>query len=301
MTPRFILLATAAAALAACSSVPERNPALEQARVRYNAVQSEPQTGQHAAEEMRRAAAALAQADKAQADGDGKAAVDHLAYVATQRVAIAQETANSRSAQAVTAGASAERDRLQLAQRTLEADTAQRQLAVSRQEGARKSAELAQADRSARDTQAQLARSDAQVSSLEMELKDLKVRRTERGIVVTLGDMLFDTGKARLQADGARSMVQLADFMKRNPQRLASIEGYTDSVGSDSSNQDLSDRRARAVMDALVSLGVDAGRLSPQGHGEDSPVAGNDTASGRQQNRRVEVVFAAAAGDMLTK
>ena len=87
-------------------------------------------------------------------------------------------------------------------------------------------------------------------------------------------------------------MVKLADFFKRNPQRTALIEGFTDSTGNANANYDLSGRRANAVLTALVNLGVPAGRLNTRANGADSPTADNSTAAGRQLNRRVEIVIA---------
>lgn len=303
------------AVLAACSSVPERNAALDQARSRHATLQATPAVGTLAAQELARATAALRLAEAAHAAGDPATRVDHLAYLATQRTAIAQATASSRAAQAVTTGAAAERDRLRLAMRTAEADEAQRALLAAQQGAARTGAELAQANRSAQDDQARLAEaarqaqadqarlaaSGAQVDSLEAQLRELEAlnaRKTERGIVVTLGDMLFNTGQSQLQPGGTRSVTQLGQYLVRHPQQRVSIEGHTDSVGSRASNQALSDRRARAVMSALVAMGVPAERLSTVGHGQDLPVAGNDSAGGRQMNRRVEVVFAPGAGEV---
>ena len=301
----FSALAIAAALTAACSTVPERNVAFEQAQVRLRAAQADPQVVQLASDELRQADAALRRADMARGERLPMVEIDHLAYLASQRVTIAQETAASRSAQAVTAGAGAERERLLLTQRTQEADRAtldaqratreaelaKRDLATSEMQGQRKSAELAQADRAAADGRAQQARSDAKVEGLEQQLKALDARQTERGMVVTLGDVLFDSGQSRLQAAGDVNIGKLADFMKSNPSRRAAIEGYTDSVGSTAGNQALSDERARAVKDALVGRGVGAERLSTFGHGERHPIASNTTASGRQTNRRVEIIF----------
>ncbi len=129
----------------------------------------------------------------------------------------------------------------------------------------------------------------------------MNARRTERGIVVTLGDMQFDSGRSQLQPGGTRSVTQLAEFLTRHPQRRAVIEGHTDSVGRRADNQDLSDRRAQSVLAALVDLGVGADRLHATGYGPDSPVASNASAAGRQMNRRVEVVFAPEPGDMLRR
>jgi outer membrane protein OmpA-like peptidoglycan-associated protein len=111
-------------------------------------------------------------------------------------------------------------------------------------------------------------------------------------MVVTLGDMLFDTGKAQLLPGGSRNITKLAEFFAKNPDRTASIEGHTDNVGSAAMNYTLSERRANAVMGALVAAGVPRGNLSTRALGPDMPAATNDTAAGRQMNRRVEIVIA---------
>jgi outer membrane protein OmpA-like peptidoglycan-associated protein len=301
MNTRLFVLTTLAAALAACSTVPDRNAALDQARARYAAAQNNPQVTTLAPEELKRAGEALGMADKAQADGATLATVDHLAYMGNQRVTIAQDTASSRAAQAVTAGAAAERDRIRLATRTNEANAAQSQLIVAQESNVVKSIQLDAAAQMAMNDKARLDRRDAQVNNLEMQLRDMNAKKTERGMVVTLGDTLFATGQSQLQPEGARNMTKLAEFLKRNPERKASIEGYTDSVGGADANQTLSDRRAHAVMSALIDLGVPSDHLSTQAFGEANPVASNSTAAGRQSNRRVEIVFAPQAGDLLAK
>ncbi len=301
--------------LGACSSVPERNVALDQAQSRYTAARAQTQTATLAPEELKRASEALRVAEQAKANGESIATVDHLAYLASQRVAAAESSAASRAAEAVTAGAAAERDRMRLALRTQEVDTAQRQLANSQQANANTNQQLANSQQAAASAaqqlansqqsnaiqQAQLARRDQQVGDLQSQLRDMNARKTDRGIVVTLGDVLFATGQATLQGDSVRTMGKLADFFKRYPQRTAVIEGYTDSVGSDTSNQQLSDRRAQAVMAALVGQGVPSASLRSEGFGEARPVGSNDSADGRRMNRRVEVVFATEAGDAMLK
>lgn len=271
MKARILVVATLAAVLAACSTVPERNSALEQARDRYASVRADPQVNALAPDELKNAGESLRAAEKAMADGSPASTIDHLAYMTAQRVVIAQETASSRASQAITAGAAAERDKLRLSMRTAEADTAQRQLAQSRQE---------------------VQRSDARISSLEAELREPNAKETPRGMVVTLGGVLFRTGQAQLLPASASDMSKLADFLKRNPERTASIEGHTDSVGNANANRLLSERRAQAVMTALVRMDVAADRLRTQGFGEENPIASNDHATGRQMNRRVEVVIA---------
>ena len=298
--------------LAACSAMPERNAALDEAQGRYAALRTQSSVTTLAPDELQRAGEALRRAEQARSDGQDSTTVNHLAYLATQQMTLASDSAANRSAQAVTAGASAERDRLRLAQRTKEADMAQRQLSASQQANASTSLQLASSQQMNADTRQQLAgaqqrnaNQSAQMGEMQLQMQAqwqaLNARQTDRGMVITLGDLLFATGKSELQGEGERAVGKLADFLKRNPDRRAAIEGYTDSVGGEAANQALSDRRAQAVVAALLSRGVSAASVQGQGYGESRPVAPNTTSSGRQQNRRVEVVFAPMAGDVLVK
>jgi outer membrane protein OmpA-like peptidoglycan-associated protein len=108
---------------------------------------------------------------------------------------------------------------------------------------------------------------------------------------VTLGDVLFDTGKATLKPGAYSTVERLAIVLKEDPSRKVLIEGHTDNVGSDEYNQGLSERRAQSVQAALFERGVEASQISTVGKGETTPVASNDNPAGRQQNRRVELVF----------
>jgi outer membrane protein OmpA-like peptidoglycan-associated protein len=268
--------------------MPADNAALDKARQRVQSAQADAQVAALAPEELKRAIDSLGTAERAWTERVAPATVDHLSYMTVQRVVIAQETAMNRASQAVTAGAGAERDKLRLAQRTNEADAARQQLATAEQNNTRKTAELAAADANA-------ARAQARNNDLEMQLKELNARKTDRGMVVTLGDVLFNTGQARLMPEGESHMARVAAVFKGNPQRRASIEGYTDSVGAAGANVELSQRRAEAVMAALVNQGVAADHLSTRAHGERNPAADNATLAGRQMNRRVEIVFAPEA------
>jgi len=275
------------ATVAACSSAPVRNDALEQARSRLDAARANTQVASLAPDELKVATDAMLAADAAAKARAKKPTIEHLAYMATQRVTIAEETAASLAAQAVTASAAAERDKMRLALRTAEADAAQRALTASEQEAARKAAELAMAKQ----------RNEARVSDLEAQLAELNAKKTDRGMVVTLGDVLFDTGKSQLRPGSNTNLAKLAEFFKRNPERKAMIEGYTDNVGSAGMNLALSQRRATAVMDALLGMGVTTGQLDTRAYGLEKPTADNSTAAGRQMNRRVEIVFAEVAGN----
>ena len=126
---------------------------------------------------------------------------------------------------------------------------------------------------------------------VQQELKDLQAKQTERGMVLTLGDVLFDTGKATLKPGAYTTIDRLAQVLNSSKGSRVLIEGHTDSMGSDANNQVLSEQRARSVESALLERGVSASQLRSVGKGESTPVAGNDTGSGRQANRRVELIF----------
>jgi outer membrane protein OmpA-like peptidoglycan-associated protein len=301
----------AVAVLAGCSTVPASN-SLAQARNDYNSAQANPQVTSLAAGELKQASDSLDKANNASSKGERSALVDHLAYVAKQQVAIAQETARQKAAELAVASASAERDRVRLDARTREAESAQRsaEAAQRQSEASQRSAEVAQrqaaAERQAANEaqlSAQAARQQAQdaesrARQLEAQLKDLEAKKTDRGMVITLGDVLFDTNQAQLKPGGMRNVQKLADFFKQYPQRKVMIEGFTDSTGSKGRNQELSDKRADSVRTALVGMGISADRITSRGYGDSYPVAGNDTAAGRQLNRRVEIIVSDDSGNI---
>ena len=133
---------------------------------------------------------------------------------------------------------------------------------------------------------------DRQIRVLETELAELQADRTERGLVVTLSDeILFDVDQAELKPGGMQQLARVAEFLVENPDRNVLIEGHTDSTAPDAYNLALSQRRANAVEDFLITQGVDPTRMSSDGYGEQLPIASNDTAAGRQANRRVELVL----------
>lgn len=141
---------------------------------------------------------------------------------------------------------------------------------------------------SAQRAQALLDARDAQIRKLQ---ESLNAKQTERGTLVTFGDVLFDFNKADLKSSALPNITQLARFLQENPERQVIVEGYTDSVGSASYNQGLSERRAESVRRALIRAGVEPTRIVAQGYGKEYPVADNSSDSGRAQNRRVEVTI----------
>ena len=299
--PRWVPTLFAAAALAvvaACSTVPPANPALDAARSDYRAAQDDPATRDLAAVELKEAGSALDLADQAFARHDPDLTVDHLAYLARTRVAIAQETGRRRSAEQELAATATTREQLRLAARTREADTAQLSAQSAQMQANAAQMQAADAERSAREaqrqseaSQMQTADMQARAAQLQAQLEALNAKKTDRGMVVTIGDLLFDTDRAQLKPGGMHNIERLGGFLKAYPQRKALIEGYTDSTGSADHNQALSEQRAEAVRTALVGMGVESDRLGTHGYGEANPVAGNDGASGRQANRRVEVIL----------
>ena len=177
------------------------------------------------------------------------------------------------------AAGQAERDQIQLAARTRDVNNAN--MATS--------AALGQRDNAAE-----------QAARLQAEVDALKAKPTPRGLVLTLGDVLFDTGRSELNPGAARKLDQLSEFLMEHPERRVQIDGFTDSVGSDSYNQDLSQRRADSVKAALISRGVDPSRIGSQGYGKSFPVANNVDSGGRQLNRRVEVVIGGDNGGSIS-
>jgi len=281
----------AVAILSGCSSVPKKNTSLEEAHSSYNSARNNPQVTNLAPLELKEAGDTLDQADQALSKGQGDAQVNQLAYIASQQVAIAEETAKRKTAELAVTEASARRGEVRLEARTAEADAANQQAAIAQETAAQQGAALAAAGASAERDQALIAQQ-------EQQLKELNAKKTARGMVITLGDVLFSTNKAELASGGTRNVQKLADFLRQFMQRKVMIEGYTDSTGSSDYNQKLSVRRADAVRSALIDMGVSSDRINTRGYGEEFPVASNKTAAGRQQNRRVEIILSDDNGNI---
>jgi outer membrane protein OmpA-like peptidoglycan-associated protein len=163
-----------------------------------------------------------------------------------------------------------------------------RRIELAEQTIALRAAEKDLGKASAQRAEARLEARDAQIRKLQ---EDMQAKQTERGTLVTFGDVLFDLDKAELKPAGMRGIQKLAEFLNENPERKVVVEGYTDSTGSDSYNQQLSERRAQSVRRALTHAGVDPQRIQAVGYGEQYPVASNDSPSSRAMNRRVEVTI----------
>lgn len=292
-------LATAAVAafvaviLGACATTVQHNDMLEHAHVVVSNAQSNPNVAGEARADLATAVAALKEGDAMLKAGKPAAEVDHEAYIAERFGLAAERGAERAVSEKSIADANDRRNAVLLAARehevshanaiaqtkTLEADAARSNAAMSAEEA---------------------AAAQQRAQELEAALTDLQAKKTDRGLVITLGDVLFATGRADLKSGSRRSLEKLAAFLQQYPQRTVQIEGFTDSVGSDDYNQGLSERRAGAVRDALTGMGISSDRIQARGLGKSSPVADNASSTGRQQNRRVEVIISESDGRSAT-
>jgi outer membrane protein OmpA-like peptidoglycan-associated protein len=307
------------ALLAACGSAPRRDMEVERIEAGLHALESDPSLGPLAPAERMRARPAI---DALQLAGGKERLV--LADVAGKRVEIARAAAEAELAarqldqlererdrilldasrrDADEARQEAERLRLQSLARTEEAQRAQAEAASAIALSELSSAEADQARRlaQAQAEEASLARQEADLAmsaadSLRLQLQSMTARSESRGQVMTLAGDAFASGGASLLPEARANLQRVVDFVQKDPARRVLIEGHTDGSGSANANQVLSQRRAEAVKNALVEEGVDAGRLSAAGVGEDRPVADNASDEGRARNRRVEIIVLGAGG-----
>jgi len=231
---------------------------------------------------MKQAGDAMQLANAASRDNNKEEKIDQLAYLAKQKIALTEEVAKRKSAEMEVTQSASERDQMRLEQRTNEADRFKVATRVARNDTA-----VAQ-----RQTQA----AEAYSEQLQAQLADLSAKMTERGLVITLGDVLFQTDQARLNPDGQGMVKKLADVLQQHPKRTVLIEGFTDSTGSAAYNQKLSERRAMSVRRSLQAMGVGRERIAIRGFGESYPIASNQTSEERQLNRRVEIVLSNEQG-----
>ncbi|MCC2638670.1 MAG: OmpA/MotB domain protein [Moraxellaceae bacterium] len=298
-----IAAALASLLMTACSSLPTRPEGADNARVKLTQLQADPRLASLAPVAIKEAELAVLAAEKPQKDA---AVGNHLVVMAARKVDTAWAQAQTRLAEDERSMLKEQRESARLDSRTREAEMARNDATLARND-----ATLARLDASTAKNQADLSRADAdvarrqadaadvdtavamqQAADLQRQITALNARPTDRGLVVTLGDVLFSSGRAELNGGAASSLDKLVAFLGQYPDRTVAIEGHTDSIGSAATNLGLSQRRADAVKAYLVSRGIAAGRLTASGKGEAVPIAGNVAAADRQQNRRVEVIIA---------
>lgn len=256
---------SASVALAGCASPPP--PELGKASSAYAAAAKSPDVNKYASVELYDAKNALDRAESDWAAKGDAAEASHLADVAATRVQIAETAAAARKSLEEARTLSQQRDKLAL-------EISQKEVAASKKEVERTKQAAAERER-----------------QMRQELTEMQARETERGLLMTLGDVVFDVGEANLRPGAAQKLVPLAQFLKDNPDRQLLVEGYTDNTGSDGFNLDLSQKRAESVKNFLAEMGVAPDRVIATGYGKAYPVASNATPEGRQQNRRVEIVI----------
>ena len=276
MNTKFLTGVGIALVIAGCASTPKPNEALESARSTVQAAQADPNAAKYAAVDLQAAKSDLAVADAAFIRRD-EPSIAQPAYMAAQNARLAQLRGAAKADDARVAAGQAERDKIILAARTNQVDSANRAKDA--------------ANRATDDAKISRDQATENAARLQAEVDALKAKPTDRGLVLTLGDVLFETGSSTLSSGAARNMDKLVQFLTDHPERMAQIDGFTDSIGTDSFNEDLSQRRADAVRYQLVSRGIVSTRIATQGYGKAFPVAGNSDSSGRQLNRRVEVVI----------
>ncbi len=273
LNKRIALGVAVTALLAACSATPERNNDLEMARQMVPEVESSDRAGV-AAKDISNARKSLDAANKLDSSKGKRADIEYEAQNAVTSAQIAGEKIKTA-----------------MAREEMEKGTEQRQavLIEAREREAQRS--VAAADRSRQQSEDSQLRAD----SLEAELAGLKAQKTERGLVLILGDVMFDTAQSTLKTGAYDTLDRLASSLRDHPGRSVVIEGHTDNVGSEDNNLMLSERRARAVQSALQQRGVNGDQISVVGRGESAPIDSNESESGRRQNRRVELIFSEEA------
>lgn len=272
---RTILSAVLVVLAAGCATTPMHSDRLDEARAEVQKVSADPLAQQAAGKDVEEARNDLQRAETALQQRQAPVDVDHLAYLALRHAQSGEARIAEARARQQVAQAQEERNRVQLHEREQETQNAR-----NAAENAKSSAAAAQSE----------------LANARQELQDLQAKQTARGMVMTLSDVLFDTAQATLKPGADRALDRLAQFLKDSPGTNVLIEGHTDSVGTDDYNLVLSQRRAQSVADALSTRGVATDRVQTKGLGKAYPVASNDTQAGRQQNRRVEIVFSDQSG-----
>lgn len=262
--------------LVGCQSMPPDVAAVDVARQAFQSAQRDPRVTQYAPTELARARDTLRLAENELADSGDSQATRHLADLTRQRARIASKVAMQREAEAKQA--------------------AMRDQARTHEANATHAAE-AQTDAASARAEAERLRA----TKMQQELEALQARQSERGLVVTLPDAAFDADNATLRTDSQHTMDQLANVLRDNPERRVQIEGFTDSQGSDTANLQLSEQRADVVRRALMARGVASDRVLIRPYGEAFPIASNSSATGRQLNRRVEIIFSDQHGHIAAR
>jgi outer membrane protein OmpA-like peptidoglycan-associated protein len=263
--------------LVGCGGPPQNNPLLTKAEDSYQKAENDSLIVMKAPVALKEAEEALEQSQEIWKEKGDKKLIEHYAYIAQQKTKVAEETAKLNAAQDEVERAEAERKEVLIEARKADALAAERRANDAMEQLQKEKQEAAKARREAEE--------------LAGRLSEMQASQSERGMVLTLSDVLFDFDSANLKAGAQKAVNELANFLKEYPKRTIQIEGFTDSVGSAEYNKNLSQRRANALQSALIRDGISPQRITTIGYGEKYPVATNMNEAGRQQNRRVEIII----------
>lgn len=272
--------AVASILLYGCATAPLQPEGAQEARARLTRLQADPNLSSRAPAAIAEAAAAVQLAEQPQPD---PAVGEYRVYIAERKVDIASAQARTRFLEDQRVALKEQRQDARLDARTREADAAHAEADMQRQYAIQARSDADSANLASSTLAAQAVELQGRIDSLNMQV-------TDRGLVLTLGDVLFPTGESQMRRDNTSHLDGLANFLNQYPDRTVLIEGHTDNVGGEAFNQDLSQRRADSVREYLMDRGISSQRLTASGMGQRDPVASNDSATGRQQNRRVEVI-----------
>jgi outer membrane protein OmpA-like peptidoglycan-associated protein len=219
--------------------------------------------------------------------------VDHQAYLAERKTQVAKTVTEGKMAEKERDASSREKDQL-VFQTKRQVDAKSRELQESKMELAAGAVVLSQAEKEKMDAEAQARKAEKEKAENELyirELSRLAARQTDRGVTVTLGDVLFATGRSTLSLQADDNIDKLVEFMRKYSSVNVLVEGYTDSVGKEDMNLALSLKRADAIKERLVDKEINPQRITTKGYGEQYATADNNTIDGRKQNRRVEILL----------
>lgn len=247
-----VLIIMLSSIIMACGGPLKKTSTLLEAESSFNSAKTDPEVLKYAAPQLDEAEMTL----KSAAEAETVDQMETLAYVGNNQVQTAQEITALKRAEVEIKTLSETSDQLSI---------------------------------QAREHETRMAQADN--ARLQQQLAALQAEKTDRGMVMTLGDVLFETGRATLMPGAMDTIYRLAQFMKQYPEKHLQIEGHTDSTGSESLNLRLSEFRANSVRNALITEGVSSTRIRTIGYGASKPVATNATVAGKQRNRRVEIVI----------
>ncbi len=319
---RLLSLLIALVLLAGCASAPQPSGQLDNLRDDLDALEQDPQVVELAPRELAEARSAVR---RAASDGLSEDQRAQQLWLARKQLEITRAAAFAELARLQAGTVEQRRNALLVRASRLEAEQARRAAedafmesvaTVEEMERARERATTAEErrERAARDareareeaeqarrvadaqsTEIELARREAELASqaaesLQRRLEYMEYRQTDRGVVITLGDVLFEVGETELLASAEQSLRDVIELLESEPDKQIRIEGHTDSSGPSALNLRLSQERADSVRSALIELGISADRLSAVGMGEEFPIASNQNPEGRARNRRVDVI-----------